>query len=478
MRRLLFAFMFVLTYFFPAGSWAGPTVIRDNRLQDTGITPTLGRGYSIATNTYQSQCISSVVASDPSYDLKYEFVEIDRNWESSFTRSSTVNASFSRLFIKANVSFSSTASGTDTHHYHYLFANIGIDSYYNALNEAYSHMSSSARDLIEKGDVVGFFESCGPYYVRSIGRHSSYLAMLRYRSTSTTRDYSFEASLKAHLRALFTSANVSASYSGEFKKKIEESELNITVWAQGLNKDDIADIIPTDIDSFKESIKNAIHTMQDPDAGRVTSIEVVPWVENTDFQDALEVFKEVSSSDGTQTQRIPDVRTKLNLEDNSELIAELNRIDRAQINQYFRAVNCRNSLLEKYLEVEQLNLTGSNTSMGKFYDPKAVYFSDLKRPGDREREISLEVFTSILSKERVDKYLEDNNMFHYGEASPRSSGNPSTGAIHCVNTLTERDIGKVNFRDIPSCVAARNTVVPISPLLDNYCMPELARVEP
>src|SRR5687767_9013244 len=51
----------------------GPSIIRDEMLQDTAITPTLGRGYSIATNTYQSTCLVDVVSTTPSYDFDYTF---------------------------------------------------------------------------------------------------------------------------------------------------------------------------------------------------------------------------------------------------------------------------------------------------------------------------------------------------------------------------------------------------------------------
>src|SRR5262245_3414638 len=55
---------------------AGPTVIRDVMLQDTAITPTLGRGYSISTNTFQSMCLTDVVGTTPSYNFDYDFREL------------------------------------------------------------------------------------------------------------------------------------------------------------------------------------------------------------------------------------------------------------------------------------------------------------------------------------------------------------------------------------------------------------------
>lgn len=51
-------------------SLAGPTIIRDQMVQDLNVTPVLGRGYSIATNTMQSTCLTDVVLTDPSYNFQ------------------------------------------------------------------------------------------------------------------------------------------------------------------------------------------------------------------------------------------------------------------------------------------------------------------------------------------------------------------------------------------------------------------------
>ena len=57
--------------------FAGPTIIRDNRVTDLSTTPVLGRGYSIGTNTFQSTCMQNVIITEPSYDMKYSFTQIE-----------------------------------------------------------------------------------------------------------------------------------------------------------------------------------------------------------------------------------------------------------------------------------------------------------------------------------------------------------------------------------------------------------------
>ena len=42
--------------------------------------------------------------------------------------------------------------------------------------------------------------------------------------------------------------------------------------------------------------------------------------------------------------------------------------------------------------------------------------------------------------------------------------------------IHSQGIDKVHYRNIPACVNARTIGVPVSPLLDKYCLPELSRV--
>ncbi|MFG1484583.1 hypothetical protein ABMA77_00855 [Halobacteriovorax sp. RZ-1] len=436
---------------------ASSRVIRDNRLKDLGISPVLGRGYSIATNTYQSTCLGKIETTQPSYDLKYRYIEIEQDWETQYRRSFETKNTFKFLFLKNNVNVFSEVEGNTTYHYHYIFADIDVDSYYHSLSEGNSDLSESAASLLTKGDVVGFFDSCGPYYVRSIGRHSSFLGLLRYRTTSAERDVNFELELKSKMRGFFSGGSTDTTISTEFRTETQTKRLEINIWAYGLGKGELADIIPTDIDSFKDSVRDVVKTMQDPNAGRITTMEVAPWIENTQFQDLLELEDEEEKL---------LFEKKKNLEANAEIISELDRIDRAQVDQYFKASNCRRILEDEYLNIDD--------DFGGGYEPENTFFSNLSQPNSQSSEISLEAFDAVLSTEKVEEYLIANYIFNYGQPEPTPE--PETGALACIKSIHEQGIDQVHFRNIPACVDARLTGVPVSPLLDNYCMPELARV--
>ena len=47
---------------------ASPYIISDDRVRSLDITPVLGRGYSIMTNSYQSTCIDVEETTVPSYN--------------------------------------------------------------------------------------------------------------------------------------------------------------------------------------------------------------------------------------------------------------------------------------------------------------------------------------------------------------------------------------------------------------------------
>src|SRR5690606_9604662 len=62
------------------------------------------------------------------------------------------------------------------------------------------------------------------------------------------------------------------------------TDLQITTKGVGLGKSQSTDLIAYDIPSFQKTLQSAFQATQPLDVGRVTAIEVVPWIENTEFQ--------------------------------------------------------------------------------------------------------------------------------------------------------------------------------------------------
>ena len=58
---------------FLPGALGSPYVLKDDRVRSLDVTPVLGRGYSIMTNTFLSTCLEGALFTTPSYnyDCKY-----------------------------------------------------------------------------------------------------------------------------------------------------------------------------------------------------------------------------------------------------------------------------------------------------------------------------------------------------------------------------------------------------------------------
>src|SRR5262245_66132269 len=98
------------TALFTTSAVAGPTVLRDDQLKDLAVTPVLGRGYSLATNTFQSICLTDFPRTKASYDFRYKFEQIEADGSRKSDTSVGGSASYSGggFGFKAN----SKASGS------------------------------------------------------------------------------------------------------------------------------------------------------------------------------------------------------------------------------------------------------------------------------------------------------------------------------------------------------------------------------
>ena len=57
----------------PRGTEGNPYAISDNRVKNLDVTPVLGRGYSIMTNSFQSTCLLVDEVTTPSFNYDCKF---------------------------------------------------------------------------------------------------------------------------------------------------------------------------------------------------------------------------------------------------------------------------------------------------------------------------------------------------------------------------------------------------------------------
>jgi hypothetical protein len=316
-------------------SAAGPSVVRDETLKDVGTTPVLGRGYSLATNTFQSICMKEIVKTKPSYDFRYTFKQVDESVAEEIKQSGSFEASYGANYgffkVNGHMKGSSTTNTKTAKKTVNIVVQIDVDTYYASIDETKGELADTAVQLV-RGDLPAFFDACGMYYVRSINRNSTIFAMFTFKAENEDSDSKFAAQIEAEIRGWGWSGSMKAEMSGESKRSAESKELKIVTNAAGLGKMTGTSLLAYDIDTFRQSVLTAFKATQDEDVGKVTSIEIVPWVEHLQFQ-ALLLGNSNYTADG-----------KRNMLVNSEFLAEVDRAARAKLNVFYKAKQCRGAI--------------------------------------------------------------------------------------------------------------------------------------
>lgn len=60
---------------------ASPTVIEDERVRSLSVTPVLGRGYSLLTNTFHSICLNTEAPTESTYNYDCKFTKPNINFK-------------------------------------------------------------------------------------------------------------------------------------------------------------------------------------------------------------------------------------------------------------------------------------------------------------------------------------------------------------------------------------------------------------
>ncbi len=466
MKRVISLISVFLITVIAASVFAGPTIIRDKRITDIAMTPTLGRGYTIVTNTFQSKCLDDIVVTDPSYDFTYVFESVESSKSTATSTSQETGASAGYMGISVDMSQKFTYASGKKEFFHHIYVEINMDTYYASVDEAKSKMSSSAGMLLTNNDIPGFFSSCGSYYVRSLGRNAKFVSIFSYTSVEETKDAAFEAALEMSVKAFGVEGGSRSAISSSVSQQASNKKLTITTNAYGLGKNEGATLISYDLETFKAAIKDAFISMQNPMTGKVTSMEIVPWVENTEFQSLIKLEKEVPDpATGGKPMLLYKKKHILNL--NAEFLAELERADRNFMNIFYKAKICQQDIRANWYKGDKLhpNYTAAILVNNKFPN-ETMQLGELDK---------------MLSDASVDKLLTDEEMFMYGKASGGTGGGgggggQGKGANVCIEKLLESGMFTISWRDIKECRDMRSKMSAVmNEKIDNFCMPQLAK---
>jgi len=270
-----------------------PYTISDDRVRSLDITPVLGRGYSVGTNSYQSTCLMVDEVTTPSYNYDYKFSDFSSERHVENALEGAVSASFGFWKIKAEVSLSAMQNGKFNSKTRMIVATMRIERYYSSVKEELSPLSEDALTLLDRQDYIGFFKSCGPNYVRSLRRAQELSTIFKFSSSSA--EESMEFGMAIQISTPTVGAGFAVSAKSKFQAITSSLEISILGYGLGLNAEGSSTLVSATLEEYEEVLKFAFKSFTQadgPNIGMVYGMEIVPWVDNTAFQVASKILEE------------------------------------------------------------------------------------------------------------------------------------------------------------------------------------------
>ena len=274
---------------------AAPNVVADYRIRNPDITPALGRGYSLTTYDVLSTCLEFTGKTQASYNYDYDMVEYTTEGAAKTTMSGSMKASVSYGFMKGEVSGDVSKESESSRKTHYVATRMATERYYSSIDDTTAKLTPDALGLVQRGDLVGFFQACGSGYIRSIRRTAEIAAVFAFSSSSTTTSASMAAKLTASTGGGGQWWNPSPSGSVESKSEYsstssssdELTRIKIKGFGLGLNADGADSLVATNIEDYHKAMKFAFKSMQNDEVGMIHGVEIVSWMNNLQFQNAV-----------------------------------------------------------------------------------------------------------------------------------------------------------------------------------------------
>jgi len=375
-----------------------PFTISDDRIRTLDSTPLLGRGYSVGTNSFQSTCLVIDEVHSPSYNYDYQFTDFSKSYNVEAALTGKVSATFAYWKVKEELTIGAKTSGKSITPTRMIVATMRIERYYSSIREELSPMSESALTLLDTQDYVGFFESCGPNYVRSIRRAQELTAIFKFTSASGDLANAFALDLKAQSNG-HTDNVESFALSTKYSSITSNLEIITLGYGLGLNKEGLSTLVSATLDEYNDVMRFAFKSFtQNDDAdniGMIYAIEVVPWVDNTVFQVASKILDE--------EVEIPLSRSLIPRATNDGTVEGWDNSDVFIRGQF----QCE----ESYYEMDKFGFCCERTSL---YNPVLQIYEY-----DDETKLGLDTELVCNPVRKLDKSVLKNNMSTNGEFAAR-----------------------------------------------------------
>jgi hypothetical protein len=419
-------------------------VVRDDRFADIGMTPSLGRGYSLSANSMHSVCFETLPTTRASFDFDFELEELDEDARAA-VRGEVAD------FVRDTAARRTVGEGAARRHVHYLLATLTVESYYSSIDESAARLSAGTMALLHAGDMLAFFGGCGTHYLRSISRRSHYLTLFSYTSAERTRDPAFERRLD-HLVQRFDADGASSAEDEEaarqFDVEARSRSLRTLSRSIGLVAQDDGRLLPFDLSAYRGAVAGAFKAAQDENVGRVTAVELAPWLSNPTVLAALDSsVNTVGAEHGTYARR-------QRLAENADVYVEMVERVRRLESLVHRANQCRRAL-----DAEVLDDDGA---------VRPEHQHALVRNHRSNARVPLATLVAALTDEGIALL----------EAAVRADTSPAAdrGAGRCIADLEQGQLVAESHRALPAC-ATPFPRVPHGTTIDDLCMPELVEAQ-
>ena len=215
---------------------------------------------------------------------------------------------------------SNVAGGSKKDEPYIIVITMRVDRYHSVFSEAEVDLSKAAKMILAEEDYINFFATCGPSYVRAIHRAQEVTALFSFNASSKVAAQEFATALQLFvggnsLKADYAEskqrrsekleknsngricdgADGAACYSDSFFNALSldiKNSLNIRIFSYGigLHSNGMDTFVSTSLDDFNRIMETTYTAMTTRAAGskfsegKVVDIEVVPWIDNPQFQ--------------------------------------------------------------------------------------------------------------------------------------------------------------------------------------------------
>ena len=242
--------------------------------------PALGRGYSLTTHVVFSKCLDFTEQPMPtpqgSSETMLEFTHDGKLLSDSF---SSMDSSASWGFIRSTIAAAVSAKPEFHSKKHYVATRSAAELSSSMIDERTATLTQDALALVERGDLVGFFQACGTGVIRSIRQTTELAAVLEFSSPSVQTSQEMAASFK----------DCGASRCTISMPINSNTTIQVKGFGLSLNPEGADMLVAHSFEDYSNAVKFATSTTSTQSEGMnmVYAIEVVPWENNLQFKNAV-----------------------------------------------------------------------------------------------------------------------------------------------------------------------------------------------